>query len=168
MLSRLIMDAPLESALARLARDEIDLNRRAERQRRHRHRGARGIRRVEIACIHRIHRGEILHVGEIHVHPCHIAERFADLSEERAEILQHLLRLRGYIAIDEPAGAWTQCHLSAQEQELARTHAGRKGTHWSCDPLTAEGFSRHGSSAPVRAMATVLSWERLGDCLNTT
>ena len=127
MLSRVIIEAPLEAALARLARDEIDLDRRAERQRRHRHRGARGIRRLEVACIHRIHRGEILHVGEIHVHACDIGERFADRSEQRAQILQHLLGLRAHIAIDEPAGNWTQGYLSADEQERAHTHAGRKG-----------------------------------------
>ena len=106
-----------------------------------------------MARIHRIHRGEILHIREIHVHPCDIGEAFADRSEERAEILQHLLRLRAHIAIDEPAGTWTQCHLPAEEQELAHTHAGRKRTHWRCDLVTAEGFSRHVVAGPADVVA---------------
>src|SRR4051812_45691583 len=110
-----------------LARDQLDLDPRPARQRGHRHRCARGVGRLELARIERVHRLEIADVGQEDVALDRIAEAHAGGRQHTRQSLEDLLGLGRNITLDELASGWIDPSLAGEKHMIARSDTSRVG-----------------------------------------
>ena len=66
-----------------------------------------------------VHRGEVAHVREEHGRAHHVLESDAGRTQQRAEVLHHLLGLGSDVAVDERTACGIERNLTRHEKQIA-------------------------------------------------
>ena len=110
-------------------RHHVDLDRGADRQRRHLHRGARRAVVAHRLAVDRVELAEVAEVGEEDRRLHHPIEVDAGVAQDRAQVGEHLARLGLEAARHQLAGRRVEAHLPAGEEPAVETDRLRVGAH---------------------------------------
>src|SRR3954451_21887621 len=114
---------PSEPTYSRIVLDEgdrLDLDERARRKLRHLDGRSSGRRASDVLRVDLVHAGEVVKVLEEHRRLHEPVERAPGLAEDRAQVREHLLGLRGDVAAQEILLARPQRELPGHEDESVR------------------------------------------------
>lgn len=130
--------------------DEFDLHARAERQTRHCNCRTGRIRCTEGRRVDAVHRREIIHIDQIHIHLDHVIERPAGSCKDGCEIGEHLACLLRHVTVEKfPCRGIDRC-LAGQEQRLVGTNRGVRIRANRCGRVgVGDGCSSHTKSIVV-------------------